>query len=334
MKLLILGGTVFLGRHIAEVALARGHEITLFNRGQHNPELFPGVEKLRGDRNGDLTALRDRHPGGWDAAIDTSGFVPRVVRASARALADSVNHYTFISSISVYADFSVVGIDESSPVARLKDESVEEVTNETYGGLKALCEQAAEDVMPGRVLVVRPGLIVGPDDPTDRFTYWPCRASQGGEMLAPGRPDQRVQFIDVRDLAGWIVRMVEAGKTGAYNATGPDYPLTMGQFLETCKSESGSDVRFAWVGNAFAMSLMEEEEVNLQPWAPDEYAAFSTVNCKKAFNAGLTFRPLAETVRDTLAWKAASSTGGELHSGLKPEQEKQLLQKWRSQDYR
>ena len=150
-------------------------------------------------------------------------------------------------------------------------------------------------------------------------------------MLAPGRPDQRIQFIDVRDLAGWIVRMVEAGKTGAYNATGPDYPLTMGQFLETCKSESGSDVRFAWVGNAFAMSLMEEQEVNLQPWAPDEYAAFSTVNCKKAFNAGLTFRPLAETVRDTLAWKARSPTNGEMRSGLKPEQEKQLLQKWRHQ---
>src|SRR5579872_4273010 len=232
MKLLILGGTVFLGRHIVEAALARGHEVTLFNRGQHNPDLFPEVEKLRGDRNGDLAALQGRQ---WDAAIDTSGFVPRVVRASAEALANAVKHYTFISSISVYADFTKLGIDESSPVAKLVDESVEEVTGETYGGLKALCEQAAEEALPGKVLIVRPGLIVGPDDQTDRFTYWPYRVAQGGEMLAPGRPAHQEQFIDVRDLAQWIVRMVEAGKTGVYNATGPDYVLSTQQLLEVCK---------------------------------------------------------------------------------------------------
>jgi 2'-hydroxyisoflavone reductase len=325
MKLLLLGGTVFLGRHIVETALARGHEVTLFNRGQHNPDLFPGVEKLRGDRNGDLVALAGRQ---WDAAIDTCGFVPRAVRASARALANSVKHYTFISSISVFVDFSVEGIDESSPLARLEDESVEEVTNETYGALKALCEQAAEEVMPGRVLVVRPGLIVGPDDPTDRFTYWPHRMAQGGEMLVPGRPKQQTQFIDVRDLAGWIVRMVEEGKTGVYNATGPDYPLSMRQFLEECQSVSGSDTRFTWVDEAFLGDILEE--VNFQPWVPDEYVGMRDVNCNKAFAAGLTFRPLADTARDTLAWKANISIKDEMRSGLKPKQEQELLQKWHS----
>ena len=320
MKLLLLGGTVFLGRHIVAEALARGHELTLFNRGQHNPDLFPHVEKLRGDRNGDLTALQGRR---WDAVIDTSGYVPREVRASAEALAQAVDHYTFISSISVYADFSQSGLDEQAAVIKLADESVEEVGLETYGGLKALCEQAAEKALPGRVLVVRPGLIVGPDDGTDRFTYWPYRIAQGGEMLVPGRPEQQTQFIDVRDLAGWIVRMVEARKTGVYNATGPDYVLTMEQFVETCKSATGSDTRFTWVGDTFV-----PEDVNFQPWVPDEYAGMRDANCQQAFADGLTFRPLAATVLDTLAWKVASPTAETMRSGLQPEQEKDLLQKW------
>ncbi|HEV7235308.1 MAG TPA: SDR family oxidoreductase [Ktedonobacteraceae bacterium] len=327
MKLLLLGGTVFLGRHIVEAALARGHEVTLFNRGQHNPDLFPGVEKLRGDRNGDLAALQGRQ---WDAAIDTSGFVPRVVRASAEALTNAIKHYTFISSISVYADFTKPGIDERFPVAKLADESVEEVTGETYGGLKALCEQAAEEVLPGKVLIVRPGLIVGPDDQSDRFTYWPYRVAQGGEMLAPGKPAHQEQFIDVRDLAQWIVRMVEAGKTGVYNATGPDYVLSTQQLLEECKAATGSDAQFTWVDEAFLDSILEE--VRLQPWVPDAYMGMRAVNCNKAFADGLTFRPLAETVRDTLAWKADSPAADTLRSGLKPEQEQQLLQAWHKRE--
>ena len=324
MKLLILGGTVFLGRHIVEAAVARAHEVTLFNRGQHNPDVFPSVEKLRGDRNGDMSALQARH---WDAAIDTSGYVPRAVRASVGALAHSVNHYTFISSISAYADFKTMGMNENSALATLEDKSVEDVNNETYGALKALCEEAAEATLPGRVLIVRPGLIVGPDDPTDRFTYWPHRVSQGGEVLAPGRPDQQIQFIDVRDLAEWIVRMVEKNQTGVYNATGPDYLLTMGQFLEECKRATDSNARFTWVGDAFVPA----DDANFQPWAPDEYIGISTVNCSKALTAGLTFRPLTDTLRDTLAWKVASPSRGELRSGLKPEQEKELLAKWHLQ---
>ncbi|MEO8973958.1 MAG: SDR family oxidoreductase, partial [Ktedonobacteraceae bacterium] len=296
MKLLILGGTVFLGRHIVESAIQRGHEVTLFNRGQHNPDLFPNIEKLHGDRNGDLSALEGRQ---WDAVIDTSGFVPRIARASAEALRNSVKHYTFISSISVFAEFERVGMDEDAPLATLKDETVEEVTNETYGALKALCEQTVEQAMPGRALIVRPGLIVGPDDPTDRFTYWPVRVARGGEMLAPGSPDQQTQFIDVRDLADWIVCMVEAGTTGVYNATGPDYTLTWGQFLEDCKSVANSNTHLVWVGNAFAADLMEKEVANFQPWVPEEYASMRSVNCQKAFNEGLTFRPLANTIRDT-----------------------------------
>lgn len=327
MKLLLLGGTVFLGRHIVEAALARGHEVTLFNRGQHNPDLFPEVEKLRGDRNGDLSALQGRQ---WDAAIDTSGFVPRIVRASAEALMNAVKHYAFISSISVYADFTKPGIDESSPVAKLADESVEEVTGETYGGLKALCEQAAAEILPSKVLIVRPGLIVGPDDQSDRFTYWPYRVAQGGEVLAPGRPDHQEQFIDVRDLAQWIVRMVEAGKTGVYNATGPEYVLSTQQLLEVCKAATGSDAQFTWVDEAFLAPMLEE--VNLQPWVPDAYVGMRAVNCNKACADGLTFRPLAETVRDTLVWKAASPTADTLRSGLKPEQEQQLLQAWHKRE--
>ena len=326
MKLLILGGTVFLGRHIVESALERGHEVTLFNRGQHNPDLFPHVEKLHGDRNGELSVLEGRQ---WDAVIDTSGFVPRIVRASAEALRNSVKHYTFISSISVFAQFDTIGLTEDAPVATLEDETVEEVTNETYGALKALCEQAVEQVMPGRALIVRPGLIVGPDDPTDRFTYWPARTVRGGEMLAPGRPDQQTQFIDVRDLAGWVVRMVETHKTGIYNATGPDYTLTWGQFLEECKSVANSSTNIVWVGNTFAADLMEKEVANFQPWVPEEYASMRSVNCQKAFSEGLTFRPLADTIRETLIWKDASPTGKEMRSGLAPEQEEELLREWK-----
>lgn len=324
MKLLILGGTVFLGRHIVESALARGHEITLFNRGQHNSELFPEVEKLRGDRNGDLSALEGRR---WDAAIDTSGYFPRVVRASAQKLSAAVDHYTFISSISVYADFTRVGMDENAPVGTLKDESVEEITNETYGPLKVLCERAAEQALPGRVLIVRPGFIVGPHDPTDRFTYWPYRVAQGGDMLAPGNPDSPIQFIDVRDLASWIVRMIEDSQTGVFNATGPNYTLTMQDLLETCRKVSGSNTRFIPVSEQF----LTEHNVELPIWVPSEEAGAATVDCSKAFEAGLVFRPLSSTVRDTLVWYEARTPSTPLRAGLQPEQEAQLLQAWQEQ---
>lgn len=324
MKILVLGGTRFLGRHIVEAALASGHDITLFNRGQNNPGLFPEVEKLRGNRDGDLSALRGRH---WEAVIDTCGFVPRNVRASAELLADNVSHYTFISSISVYADFSEPDMNENAPVGTMPDESLEEITAETYGPLKALCEWTTEKAMPGRVLNVRPGYIVGPFDPTDRFTYWPSRVAEGGEVLAPGRPSAPVQFIDVRDLANWIIRMVETNRIGAFNATGPDHMLTMGQLLDESRSVSGSDTQFTWVSEEF----LAEEEVELPIWVPDTDIGAATVNCSKAIAAGLTFRPLADTIRDTLAWDTARPRDLERRAGLKPEQEARLLQAWYNQ---
>ena len=335
MNLLILGGTIFLGRYLVEAALARGHQVTLFNRGQHSPELYPGVEKLRGDRDGGLAALRGRR---WDAVVDTSGYLPRVVRASAELLADAVGHYTFISSISVYPHFRVMGQDESAPVGTLDDPTVEEVTGESYGPLKALCEQAAEQALPGRTLIVRPGLIVGPHDYSDRFTYWVRRVAQGGELLAPSHPGWRTQIIDVRDLAEWTLRMVERQQAGVYNATGPDYVLTFGDILDTCRMVSDSDARFTWVSEEFLVENGVTPWVELPLWIPQsdpDMLGFSDISCAKAIAAGLVFRDLAATVRDTLGWDATRADTTEPparalqpRAGLAPEREVELLRAW------
>ena len=330
MKLLILGGTVFLGRHLVEAAQQRGHEITLFNRGQHNPELFPDVEKLRGDRNDDLSALRGRR---WDAVIDTCGYVPRVVRQSAQLLAGQVEHYTFVSSISVYAEFSQPHVDETAPVGTLADPTVEQVTGETYGPLKALCEQAAEEAMPGRVFTVRPGLIVGPHDPTDRFTYWPVRVAAGGAVLAPSRPDFPIEFTDVRDLAEWMVRMAEARKAGVYNASGPSTPATLGGLLETSRTVSGSDARLVWVSEGFLQAQGVQPWSDLPLWVGDDpsMAGFSRFDASKAMADGLTFRAIEETVRATLAWAQSRPAGHQWRAGLSPERERNLLAAWKSE---
>lgn len=326
MKLLILGGTVFLGRHIVASARQRGHEITLFTRGERNPDLFPDVEKLRGNRDGNLAPLEGRR---WDAVIDTSGYVPRVVRASAKLLRDAVGHYTFISSISVYAGFETPGMDETAPTGMLPDEGVEEITGETYGPLKALCERAVEEVMPGRALIIRPGLIVGPHDPTDRFTYWPRRVARGGEVLAPDRPDRETQFIDARDLADWTVRMLEAGATGVYNATGPAERLAMGHLLDVCNAAGGGSATFTWVPEHFLLDAGIGPWMELPLWVPEsEGAGFSSVSIAKALAAGLTFRPLEETVRDTLAWDAARPADAEYRAGLDAEKERETLRRW------
>jgi 2'-hydroxyisoflavone reductase len=325
MKLLILGGTVFLGRHLVEAAQARGHEITLFNRGQHNPDLFPNVEKLRGDRDNDLTALHGRR---WDAVIDTCGYVPRIVRQSADLLADSVDHYTFVSSLSVYADFSQPGIDERAPVGRIDDPTIEQVTGETYGPLKALCEEAAEAAMPGRVFNVRPGLIVGPHDPTDRFTYWPVRVAEGGDVLAPARPDYPTEIVDVRDLAEWIIYMAEARKTGVYNATG--HTLTLGSILETSKAISGSDAQFHWVDEAFLLEKGVQPWQEMPLWVGDDpnMAGFAYFNVDKATADGLTFRPLDVTVRDTINWAATRPADHQWRAGISREREAKLLEEF------
>ncbi len=334
MKVLILGGPVFLGRYLIEAALARGHEVTLFNRGRHHAELYPEVEKLRGERDGDLRALRGRR---WDAVIDTCGYLPRVVQASAVLLADAVDQYTFISSVSVYTE-PAPGMDETAPVGTLTEaelreadaiEAADRATGVTYGRLygplKAACEQAAEEVMPGRVLTIRPGLIVGPHDYSDRFTYWVHRVARGGEVLAPGRPGRQVQFIDVRDLAEWVVRMIEARLVGVFNAKGPDYLLTMHQLLEECRAVSGSDARFVWVSESFLLESGVKPWTEVPLWIPEEYDESTHVGFSKALAAGLTFRPLAQTIRDTLAWDNTRPPDEERHAGLKRERELELL---------
>lgn len=326
MRILILGGTIFLGRHLAAAALARGHSVTLFNRGQHNPELFPAAEKLRGDRASDLSALAGRS---FDAAIDTSGYLPREVRASAELLAHSVGHYTFISSISVYASFTKIGIDEDEPVGVLADPASEELNGESYGPLKALCEQAAEAAMPGRTLVIRPGLIVGPDDPTDRYTYWPVRIARGGPFVAPEHPGYLVQYIDVRDLADWTLAMVEAGRVGVYNATGPDAPQPIGELFDLCRDVAGSDAAPIWTSAALLAEQGVQPWMELPLWVPEgpEYAGFSAVSIARAVDAGLRFRPARATAADTLAWAATRPADHQWRAGLAPEKEAELLAK-------
>jgi 2'-hydroxyisoflavone reductase len=325
MKLLILGGTRFLGRALVDEALAAGHELTLFNRGQSNPGLYPAVEQLHGDRDGGLDILSGRR---WDAVIDTCGYAPRVVRAAADFLSEAVDHYTFISSASVYAEPLAVGTDENSPVATTPDETVEEITGETYGPLKALCEAAAAEAMGGRSLAVRAGLIVGPHDQSDRFTYWPVRIARGGEVLAPGAPGYGVQFIDVRDLAQWVLWATETRLTGPYNVTGPREPLPLGRLFDECRDAAGSGARFTWVDEAFLAAHEVQPYTELPLWVPAEFGGFNAFSIDKALAAGLAFRPSAETVRDTLAWAETRPAGYEWRNGLSPEKEAALLAEW------
>ena len=317
MRLLLVGGPRFLGRAVTDAALAAGHEVTFFNRGKTNPELYPDVERLVGDRSGELDALRGRS---WDAVVDTCGYLPETVRASASALADS-GTYCFVSSISVYRDFTEVN-DEESPVAELGDLSAEEVTEESYGPLKALCEDAARDVFGARALVVRPGLIVGPFDPTGRFTYWPHRIARGGEVLAPAPPESPTQVIDVRDLGAWIVELCAQGASGTYNATHPG--VSWQELLDTCRDVTASDAEITWVSPDFLVEHDVGEWMELPLWLVDPaLECADRVDVSRALGAGLTFRPLAETVRGTL--DHAETTDA---AGLRPEREAELLAAW------
>lgn len=330
MDVLILGGTRFLGRAITEVALAAGHRVTLFNRGQTNSDLFRDVEKLVGDRDSDLEPLQGRR---WDAVIDTCGYVPRIVHKSAALLANSVEHYTFISSISVY-DQSILskdGTTEDGPLSTIDDETTEEVTGETYGALKALCEQVAEDTMPGRVLIVRSGLIVGPHDPTDRFTYWPVRTARGGDVLAPPA-DAPIQVIDVRDLAAWLVQTVAARKTGIYNVTGPDTPLDYGQVMKSCAAAAGMGAaNIIHADEEFLVENEVREWVDLPLWLPASHSGMAKIDISKALADDLRFRSIEETVRDTLAWYVSErGLDSEIKAGIDAERNQELLAAWRA----
>lgn len=336
MNLLIIGGTIFVGRHLVLAALERGHKVTIFHRGKHNANLFsedhfPDVETIIGDRTNeeDLDCLAERS---FDAVVDTCGYVPRVVAMSAQKLAKATPLYCFISSISAYGDMSINGMTEDSPLATLADPTVEEVTGETYGGLKVLCEQVVQDTFPDGYQILRPGLIVGPYDISDRFTYWPHRIAQGGKVLCPDNPDILVQFIDVRDLAEWNIRLLERKTTGVFNATGPDYALTLGELFDTCKSVSGSDAEFVWVSEDFLVEKEIKPWAELPNWIPvrENAGGMDRISITKGLAKGLVIRPLSETVSDTLSWDLARSQEGAWKNTLTPEKEQALLAEWES----
>jgi 2'-hydroxyisoflavone reductase len=326
MRVLILGGTSFVGRALTEAALSRGHEVTLFNRGRTNPDLFPGATRVHGDRDGGLDVLER---GRWEAALDVCGYVPRVVRQSTRFLGDRVSWYGFVSTISVYANLDTLGLDEGAATAVLEKET-EEVNGETYGPLKALCEREVEEAFPGRSLVVRPGIIVGPHDPTDRFTYWVERTGHGGEVLAPAPPEQPVQVIDASDLAGWTLDLMERGMTGTLNAVGPAEPLTMDEILATCREVSGSDARVTWVDGTFLAEAGVGTWMELPLWLGPGRSGVFAVSNRRALAAGLRFRPLVETVRDTLAWARTLPPDRDRRAGLAAGKEETLLERWKA----
>jgi 2'-hydroxyisoflavone reductase len=329
-RILILGGTGFLGPATVEAARVRGHELTLFNRGKTRPTLFPDIEKLQGDRDPDkgegLKALAGRR---WDAVIDNSGYFPRQVSASAKLLAPNVGRCIFISSISAYADNSIEGQDETAKLATIADPTVEKITEETFGALKALCEKATLDALPGRAAVVRPGYIVGPDDPSGRFTYWPVRMDRGGEVLAPGAPGDPVQFIDVRDLGAWLITLVENSTRGVFNALGPRSRLAWGELLEACRKATPAKSTLAWApGDWIARQGGEIFPI----WAPyqGETRGFHMWKNTRAVKAGLRFHPYRDTVRDTLAWYKTQPEGGRTKlAGPAPQKEAELLAAWR-----
>lgn len=328
MKLLMLGGTRFLGKTIVEAAVARGHEVTLFNRGSR-PDLFPGLEQLVGDRDGGLDALKNRS---WDAVIDTSGYVPRIVNQSLQALKDNVSHYTFISTIDVYDEAVPGEISETHPVKPLEDESIEDV-QKAYGPMKARCEQLVQQQMEGRALIVRCGLIAGPGDHTDRFTYWPSRIARGGEVLAPGNPNAPIQFIDVRDVSEWIIRKVEERHAGVYTATGPAEPITVGRFLEACASALNSDARLTWVPDSFLQEHKVGSWIEMPLWIPEDanIHALMKVNVSRAKEAGLTYRSLETTIKDSLQWDRSRPADTERKAGLAAEKESKLLAFWKDE---
>ncbi len=315
MRVLVLGGTRFLGRALVDATLEQGHEPTLFNRGQTAPELFPEVEKLRGDRSTDLSALEGRE---WDAVLDVAAYMPDDVRRAVEVLQGNVGRYVFVSSISVYADQSVPPV-EGAAVAQLQPEQESDEDPELYGARKAACERIVEEAFGDAALVVRPGLIVGPHDPTGRFTYWPHRVARGGKVLAPGTRDDHVQFIDVRDLAAWMVQATASGAGGTFNATGE--PMPFGDVLDECLAVAGSDAAFTWVDSERLLAEEVGPWMELPLWLPlAEYAGIQQASVQRARAAGLTYRALADTIRGTL--DQAQPVDG---VGLAPDRERELL---------
>lgn len=338
LQILILGGTGFTGPFQVEYALQRGHKVTVFNRGRTHPGILPKeTEQLIGDRNGQLDALKGRR---WDVCIDIPTTLPVWVRDAAQILKGNVDRYIFVSTISVYANVSKPGADESTPLAKYEGADAMKETSETlrksnyglYGPLKALSEAEAEKWFPGKALIVRPGLIVGPGDESDRFTYWPVRVERGGEVLAPGTPSDPVQFIDARDLAEWIIRMAEQSSVGIFNAVGPKEKRGMGWMLDGIKSASKSNAQFTWADADFLAAQKVQAWSDMPVWVPPrgDEAGFSMISTKKALAKGLTFRSLADTTQATLEWfhKQPPERQAKLHAGITAEREKEVLAAW------
>jgi 2'-hydroxyisoflavone reductase len=325
MKLLVLGGTRFLGRHLVQQALERGHDVTLLHRSVSGPALFPDAQHLIADRNADLSLL---HGGEWDVAIDTNAYVPRQVHSMAAALAGRVGVYQLVSSISVYAKFDV-GQHEDSARVTLADPTVETISGDTYGGLKALCEDAAQAGFEGRCLIARPGLIVGPFDPTGRFTWWVQRMAKGaaaGPVLAPGDPTAQVQFIDARDCAAWLLLQATRGTSGSFNLTGPTTPMTMAELLQTAQQTLGNDACLQWLDEAFLLQHDVKPWTDLPLWLPRESAGLHHTHIGRALATGLQCRPLMQTLADTAAW--AVREGDKAGIGITAEREAALLHAW------
>jgi 2'-hydroxyisoflavone reductase len=344
LKILVLGGTGLIGPPMVEYALARGHELTLFNRGKTNTHLFPDVERLKGDRNDDISAIEKEVAGGrkWDVVIDNTASLPRWVSESAGLLADAADLYLYTSSISAYADSSTPGADETAAVGQISPEDEAEVntnkdiTGENYGPLKARCEEEARTAFPDKAIVVRPGLIVGPGDYSDRFTYWPVRVFKGGEVMAPGTPDDPVQFIDCRDLGEWYIRLVEAKAVGTYNGVGPRSPMSIGGMLHGIRAAVDNEISFTWVDADFLDKHEVAPWMHMTVWVPPvgEYAGFSTSSIQRALDAGLTFRPLADTAKATVDyWNSLpEDRRAQPRAGLPAEREKEVLAAWHARE--
>jgi 2'-hydroxyisoflavone reductase len=340
LEILVLGGTGLIGPPMVEYALARGHKLTLFNRGKTNSHLFPDVERITGDRNDDISVLEKAVADGrrWDVVIDNTASIPRWVSESAGLLAGAAELYLYTSSISAYADSSIPGADETAAVGRISAEdearvlTTKDITGENYGPLKARCEEEARKAFPGKAVVVRPGLIVGPGDYSDRFSYWPIRIFRGGEIMAPGNPDDPVQFIDCRDLGEWYIRLVENKAVGTYNGTGPRSPMSIAGMLHGIRAAVDNEISFTWVDADFLEKHEVQPWLEMTVWVPPvgEYAGFSASSIQRALDAGLTFRPLADTAKATMDyWNSLpEERRAKPKAGLSAEKEKQVLAAW------
>jgi 2'-hydroxyisoflavone reductase len=328
--LLILGGTGFIGPHLTQAAMSSGWKVTHFNRGKRDPDGVEGVETLIGDRKGQLDSLKGRK---WDAVVDDTGYIPKYCRMSADLLGPNTGYCLYVSSISAYASFAKPN-DVGSPTGVLENKDQEEITNETYGPMKAACEQSVRDAYGTRSSIVRPGYIVGPLDPTDRFTYWPVRFAKGGDMAVPGTPNDPIQIVDVRDLAAFMIGLVDRRVDGYFNAVTPPNAITMGSLMETCRKVTGANTQLTWIDEDFLGEHLKPEEMNFAPWGPmrGEEAGGSLTGMQAASDQGLKARPLEDVVRDTLAWHETrpAERKAALRSGFTPESEAAILAAWRA----